>query len=382
MKDRYKMLLVMKWLYLSVFLCLTVFLASCNKKNDNSIFYTSDEIYLNCVEYGYVSSDFPEGLLIFESEEQWECALKEYECIGSLAEPEILTKTYPLGEYIYLLNCMDTEFDSKVECKGVRIDETAMTIHLEHKIKSPKEESPAAMKYYITYAVVPKEYWNNYDFSKQQGVLYFGKADIDQTDESGPVKENPENEGGEPPEILNLASFEKIAELKSMLEEEDEVVIDYLDSNHYSMNGLASKSDIAAFFDHVGELTMFHMDPSSGYSLTSILYYPEHDYDFFMAVYSNGSERILFRCFVDTSDGVYVPEEDAVSTLSMGDKKVAFYEIEDEAAYAFVGWTETANSLITIMISEDDEEKMRNTIEGHIVSATFLELVEESGSGE
>lgn len=372
----------MKWLYLSVFLCLTVFLASCNKKDDNSIFYTSDEIYLNCVEYGYVSSDFPEGLLIFESEEQRECALKEYECIGSLAELDTITEEYPIGEYIYLLNCLETEYDSKVECKGLRIDETAMTIHLEHKIKGPKKESPAAIKYYITYAVVPKEYWNNYDFSKQQGVLYLGKEDIDLTDESGPVKENPENEGVEPPEILNLDSFEKIAELKGMLEEEDDVVIDYLDSNNYSMNGLASKIDIAAFFDHVSDLTMFHMDPSSGYNLTSILYYPELDYDFFMSIYSNGSERILFRCFVDTSEGVYVPEEEAVSTLSMGDKKVAFYEIEDEAAYAFVGWTETANSLITIMISEDDEEKIRNTIEGNIVSVTFLELVEESGSGE
>lgn len=372
----------MKRMYLLMFLCLILSLASCNKKDDNSIFFTSDEIYLNCVEYGYVSNDFPKGLLIFESEEQWKCALKEYEGIGSLAELDTITEEYPIGEYIYLLNCLETEYDSKVECKGLRIDETAMTIHLEHKIKGPKKESPAAIKYYITYAVMPEEYWNNYDFSKQQGVLYLGKEDIDLTDENSPVKDNSENEGVEPPEILNLASFEKIAELKSMLEEEDDVVIDYLDSNNYSMNGLTSKSDIAAFFDHVGDVTMFHMDPSSGYNLTSILYYPELDYDFFMSIYSNGSERILFRCFVDTSEGVYVPEEEAVSTLSMGDKKVALYEIEDEAAYAFVGWTETANSLITIMISEDDEEKIRNTIEGNIVSVTFLELVEESGSGK
>lgn len=365
----------MKRLYLFVFLCLTVFFASCKKTDDNSLFYTEDEIYLNCVEYGHVSSDFPEGLLIFESKEQLERALKEYESIASLAELETITEEYPLGEYIYLMNCMDTEFDSKVECKGLRIDETAMTIHLEHKIQSPKKESPAAMKYYITYAVVPKEYWNNYDFSKQQGVLYLGKADIDQTDEYHPEKDNPENEGVEPPHILNLASYEKIMELKSMLEEEAEVVIAYLDSNHYSMNGLTSKSDIAAFFDHVGDLTMFHMDPSSGYNLTSILYYPEHDYDYFMSIYSNGSERILFRCFVDTSEEVYVPEEDAVSTLDIGDKTVALYEIEDEAAYAFVGRTETANSLITIMISEGDEETIRDTIEGHIVCMTLNELI-------
>jgi len=224
MKDRYKMLLVLKRLYLPVLFCLIVCLASCNKKDDNSIFYTSDEIYLNCVEYGHVSSDFPEGLLIFESEEQLECALKEYEGIGSLAELETITEEYPVGEYIHLINCMETEFDSKVECKGLRIDETAMTIHLEHKIKSPKKESPA--------------------------------------------KENPGSEGVEPPDILNLDSFEKIAKLKGMLEEEDDVVIDYLDSNNYSMNGLASKIDIAAFFDHVGDLNMFHMDPSSGYNLT------------------------------------------------------------------------------------------------------------------
>lgn len=372
----------MKRLYLLVLFCLIVCLASCNKKDDNSIFYTLDEIYLNCVEYSYVSSDFPKGLLIFESEEQLECALKEYEGIGSLAELETITEEYPVGEYIHLINCMETEFDSKVECKGLRIDETAMTIHLEHKIKSPKKESPAAIKYYITYAVLPKKYWNNYDFSKQQGVQYLGKEDIDLTDESGPVKENPKNEGVDPPEILNLVSFEKIAELKSMLDEEEDTVVDYLDSNNYSMNGLASKSDITAFFDHVGDLNMFHMDPSSGYNLTSILYYPELDYDYFMSIYSNGSERILFRCFVDTSEGTYVSEEDAVSTLDIGDKTVALYRLEDEVAYAFVGRTETANSLITIMISEDDEEKMRNTIEGNIVCLTLNELIGGDAPGK
>ena len=200
-----------------------------------------------------------------------------------------------------------------------------------------------------------------------------------------PANENPgsegtessENESAEPPEILDLDSFEKIAELKNMLEKEDNVVADYLDGNNYSMNGLASKSDIAALFDHVGELNMFHMDPSSGYHVTSILYYPERDYDYFMSVYSNGSDRILFRCFVDTSDGVYVPEADAVSALSIGDKKVALYELEDEGAYALVGRTETANSLITIMFSDDDEEKIRNTIEGNIVCLTLNELIKE-----
>ena len=222
------------------------------------------------------------------------------------------------------------------------------------------------------YVVMMEEMGPYYILSSKNSV-----HDADDSNIIQQVKDMVSVEAVEPPEILNLASFEKIAELKSMLEEEDDVVIDYLDSNNYSMNGLASKSDIAAFFDHVSDLTMFHMDPSSGYNLTSILYYPELDYDFFMSIYSNGSERIMFRCFVDTSDGVYVPEADAVNTLGIGDKMVALYELEDEGAYALVGRTETANSLITIMISDDDEESIRNTIEGNIVPATFLELVEE-----
>lgn len=186
----------------------------------------------------------------------------------------------------------------------------------------------------------------------------------------------PENEAVEPPLILNFESFEKLAELKGMLEEEEDIVAEYLDSNNYSMNGLSSKSDIAAFFDHVGDLNMFHMAPSSGYNATYIVYYPECDYDYFMSIYSNGHDRVLFRCYVDTSDGVSVSEAYAVSTLCIGEKKVALYESEDEGVYALVGRTETANSLITIMVSDDDEEIIRNTIEGNIVCMTVSELIE------
>lgn len=127
----------------------------------------------NCVEYGYISG-FPKVLLIFESEEQLEYALKEYKYIDSLAELDSIREEFALGEYVYLIQYMEMDYDSKVVCEGLNIDKTAMTVHLEHKIKSPKE-GPTAIKAYISYAVLPKEYLSGCDFSNQQGVLYLGQ---------------------------------------------------------------------------------------------------------------------------------------------------------------------------------------------------------------
>lgn len=161
----------MRRTYLLLFLCLFLSLASCNKVHDNIVTYTADEIYMNCVEYGYISG-FPKELLIFESEEQLEYALKEYKYFDSLAELDSIREEYALGEYVYLIQYMEMGYDSKVVCKGLNIDKTAMTVHLEHKIKSSKE-GPTAIKAYITYAVLPEEYLSGCDFSNQQGVLYW-----------------------------------------------------------------------------------------------------------------------------------------------------------------------------------------------------------------
>ena len=164
----------MRRTYLLLFFCLILSLASCNKANDNIVTYTADEIYLNCVEYGYISG-FPKELLIFESEEQLEYALKEYKYFDSLAELDSIREKYTLGEYVYLIQYMETDYDSKMVCKGLDIDREEMRIHLEHKDKNPRKEGPTAIKAYVTYAVLPEEYLSNYDFSNQQGVLYLGK---------------------------------------------------------------------------------------------------------------------------------------------------------------------------------------------------------------
>lgn len=197
----------------------------------------------------------------------------------------------------------------------------------------------------------------------------------------------PENEAVEPPYILNLESFEKIAELKSMLEEDEDTVTDYLDNNNYSMNGLSAKEDITELFNHVGDLNMFHMDASSGYRVAGILYYPEYNY--ILSTYSNGrhSEMLRFVCYIGASDGTDTLNpvegaETAVSFLCIGDEEVSLYKVEENSSHKLVGRTATNNSRITILLFDDNEETIRNEIEGHIVTATFLELVEDKYSKE
>ena len=366
---------------LLLFLCLILSLISCNKKDDNTIMYTSEDIYLKFAGRGYISG-FPKELLIFESGEQLECALNSYENIASLMDLDAVTEEYPIGEYIYLLQYFETDIDSKVECKGLNVNKEEMWIGFEHKIKSPKE-GPAAITAYVTYAALPKEYLEDCDFSAQQGVLYLGKtADADDTMNKSHI-----NETAEPPCILNFESFEKIAELRSMLEEEADTVADYLDSNNYSMNGLSSKEEIAGLFNEIGDLMMFHMDPSSGYGVVSVIYYPEYEY--ILSTYSNDrySDTLRFVCYMGTSnegDTMNPAEgaETAVNTLRIGDEEVALYKVEESGSHKLAGRAATGNSRITILLFDDNEEAIRNEIEGHIVTATLLELVENSDLNE
>ncbi len=52
----------------------------------------------------------------------------------------------------------------------------------------------------------------------------------------------------EPPHILVFDSFEQMAELQKMLDEDDEIIYEYLRSKNYVMNGLSSKNDVVEFF--------------------------------------------------------------------------------------------------------------------------------------
>lgn len=165
----------MKRINIIFLLYIVLFMASCSKTNDDVISYSSKEIYLKCIDYGGITSGFPGELLIFESEEQLQCAMNEYKCIGSLSELNAIMEEYPIGEYVYILQYLVTSYTDKVTCKKLNINKAEMTIDLKYKIKSPGKTQPTAITAYIIYAVLPKEYLSDYDFSNQQGVLYLGK---------------------------------------------------------------------------------------------------------------------------------------------------------------------------------------------------------------
>lgn len=196
------------------------------------------------------------------------------------------------------------------------------------------------------------------------------------------INEDMSHERPEPPCVLVFDSFEKIAELKSMLEEDNDTVVDYLDNNNYYMNGLTSKNDIANLFNDIGGLNMFHMDPSSGYSIDSILYYLSYNY--IMSTYSNGHDCIRFICYIGPSDEkntlnkTDIIESDIVGNLYIGNKKIELSKTKEEnSPYALVGKTQTANSRINIFLFEDNEEAIRDTLSKNIVSSTLLNLIEK-----
>ena len=92
------------------------------------------------------------------------------------------------------------------------------------------------------------------------------------------------------PEVLSFASYDQIAELNSIVTQDEETVSEYLDQKGFSMNGLSTKSDVVELFERIGNLNMLHLDSSSGYELKSILYYVTYDY--IMSTY----KRLTIKC--------------------------------------------------------------------------------------
>lgn len=186
----------------------------------------------------------------------------------------------------------------------------------------------------------------------------------------------------EPPLVLEFGSFERIAELKSMLEKDNDTVDNYLDNNNYRMNGLSSKDDIAKLFNDIDDLNMFHMDPSSGYSLEHISYYVSYNY--IVSTYSNGNERerIQFVCYFGSPDKKLTSntscdlETAYSSNLYVGNKKIGLSRITDEnSPYALLGNSYTENSQINILLFDDNKDFIRNAFGDSIVSLTLSDLI-------
>lgn len=180
------------------------------------------------------------------------------------------------------------------------------------------------------------------------------------------------------PEVLSFASFDQIAELNSIVTQDEETVSEYLDQKGFSMNGLSTKSDVVELFERIGNLNMLYLNRSSGYELVNISYYVTYDY--IMSTYKSGDDIVRFICYVGsgdelTSSNIGNIESDLVGTFSIGATSVGLYNVmETNSPYALSGRVETTNSRITILLSENDGVKI-DSIGTNIVLSKLMDLI-------
>lgn len=180
------------------------------------------------------------------------------------------------------------------------------------------------------------------------------------------------------PEVLSFASFDQIAELNSIVTQDEETVSEYLDQKGFSMNGLSTKSDVVELFERIGDLNMLHLDSSSGYELKSILYYVTYGY--IMSTYTCGDDMVRFRCYIGAGDELASSDIDNIEsnfegTLTIGTTSVGLRSVaETSTPYAFIGIFKTTNSRITILLSENDGVKI-DSIGTNIVLSKLMDLI-------
>lgn len=176
------------------------------------------------------------------------------------------------------------------------------------------------------------------------------------------------------PFILYFDSFEHISELKSMLEEDESTVDEYLRDNQYYMNGLKSKNDINGLFDDIGDLNMLHLDSASGYSLAGITYYVSYGY--IMSTYKNDNDIVRFICYINNGnleDNISEPAElktAVIGNMSIGNKTLGLHSVDDEKSqFALASSIETENSQITLLFTEDNDDVIQAVIGDNVVEA-------------
>lgn len=157
------------------------------------------------------------------------------------------------------------------------------------------------------------------------------------------------------------------------------------------MNGLSKRDDVVGFFEHIGDLNMLHLDSSSGYELAGILYHVERDY--FMATYYKNEEDIVrFICYPidrfvyyhDYASEVELEisragniDTELVGNFDICSTTVGLHTVENtKSPFALIGKFETDNSLITILLTENDEAVIKNSISKNIIRTMCMDLIE------
>lgn len=185
----------------------------------------------------------------------------------------------------------------------------------------------------------------------------------------------------EPPYALYFDSLEEIAELKDMLDEEDEnKIYKYLTEKNFYMNGLSSQEDIAKIFAQIGDLTILHLDAASGYKLTGIAYYV--DYGYVMSTYRTSDDMVRFYCYIKNESDATNSVESSTSgstvtnRLTVADEEIALHKVTaTNSPFSLQGSVDTSNSHIDIRLTNEDQDTI-NDVNEHILLSTLNELIQ------
>lgn len=192
-----------------------------------------------------------------------------------------------------------------------------------------------------------------------------------------------DNKHPDVPYILDFDSFDEIAELSNILDEEEDVIKGYLDSTGFSMNGISSKEDIIDLFDQIGDLCLLHLEDESGYELLGVSYYISYGY--LMSTYRDGNEIVRFICYVGGDAGSIGPtstgtiDTEVVSKLTIMDKTVKLHRVEASGSpFSLIGSVTTSNSQITILLSNNEPAReIDATLSKNANISTLREIIQK-----
>ena len=179
------------------------------------------------------------------------------------------------------------------------------------------------------------------------------------------------------PYTLRFNSFEEVAELKNIVNQNEIDVKKYLNDKNFAMNGVCSTEDVKKLFETIGNVNMLHLTEASAYKLVNVIYYV--DYGYIMTTYTKDSATIRLLCYLNIVNNEEPSSELLVDTLSVSNKTMNVYKVTDEESpYTLKGHLLTNNSLVRMLIIESEEEhNLLENIKDHIILAALSSLISE-----
>lgn len=179
-----------------------------------------------------------------------------------------------------------------------------------------------------------------------------------ETEERKEVSQH-ESENTVPPYKLEFDSYQEIAEFRNILNESEDIVMEYMKEKNHYINGIYSKEDAIKLFDKIKDLEVAYYEEDSGWKLGSITYYV--DSELFSTIYVNDNSRVRIRCYINEPD--FWNESDEKVTLEeskykgkAGNYSIIMYEKLDERSNTYLtGRFQTSNSYVSLWVESTEE---------------------------